>query len=408
MMRPRFVATALISFSMMMAPALARGQAARDTLSYELVSAEISRDPARLGFVVVEFGRSLPARYLKAGNRTLSPAPEWTIQLREIANPAVVTTVEVSGVFVPSDPAQTRLVALQPATPVDASTHQIRVQLLEANFPEVTVRQPKKQGADGFYGPAKGKDDADIYFKGLIVGASGAAAAYSIDAKGAYYFPLGPKGGSLGAKATYVVDNASDIGPDSITANVSYAKVFVFAPATGFVLGSDAFGFEFDSKNDTRNIRSSATGQFVFPPARVNAKSFAAADVVAGFEAGHNSTNVVTANSLGGFWRTVFGANGYLLLRGAPGIPRIDVTGSWKVRLLAQDEPFTKRKDGANVTELSDSARHLVTVTGAFMVTKAVGFSIGYRHGSEPPAYKYVGHRGEVGLVLKLTQIDKG
>jgi hypothetical protein len=192
MMRPRFVATALISFSTMMAPALARGQAARDTLSYELVSAEISRDPARLGFVVVEFGRSLPARYLEAGNRTLSPAPEWTIQLREIANPSVVTTVEVSGVFVASDSAQTRLVALQPATPVDASTHQIRVQLLEANFPEVTVRQPKKQGADGFYGPAKGKDDADIYFKGLIVGTSGAAAAYSIDAKGAYYFPLGP------------------------------------------------------------------------------------------------------------------------------------------------------------------------------------------------------------------------
>jgi hypothetical protein len=31
-----------------------------------------------------------------------------------------------------------------------------------------------------------------------------------------------------------------------------------------------------------------------------------------------------------------------------------------------------------------------------------------YKHGSEPPTYKYVKHRGEVGLVLKLKQVDKG
>ena len=79
-----------------------------------------------------------------------------------------------------------------------------------------------------------------------------------------------------------------------------------------------------------------------------------------------------------------------------------------EVRLLAQDEPFTHRVDGTTITELSDDARHLFTVNAALMLTKALGFSLGYRHGSEPPAYKHVGHRAEIGFVVKLKQIDKG
>jgi hypothetical protein len=49
-----------------------------------------------------------------------------------------------------------------------------------------------------------------------------------------------------------------------------------------------------------------------------------------------------------------------------------------------------------------------VTVMGALMVSKALGFSISYRHGSEPPAYKYVKHGGEFGVVIKLKQVNKG
>jgi hypothetical protein len=406
--RSRFGPLALVMILLLTGSGVATGQPPTDTLSYQLVSAEVSRTPPRVGFVVVEFGKSMPARYLAAANQTLSPAPEWTILLRDLRSPATVTTVEVKAVVVPDAPAQDRLVVLQPATPVDPATHQIKVQLLQGNFPEVVVSQPRRQGASAFYGPARGKDDADIYFKGLVLATTDTSPAYSIDAKGAYYTKLGAKGGGLGAKATYAVDKASDIGPDSITANVAYSKVFVFAPATGLVLAADAFGFELDAKNETRNVRSSATGQFVFPSIQLGPKSFATADALVGYEAGHNSTNAVTANSLGSLWRTVLGGNGYLVLKGTPGIPRIDLTASWRVRLLGQDEPFTKRRNGANVTELSDSARHLVTVGGAFMVTEALGLSIAYRHGSEPPAYKYVGHRAELGVVFKLTQVNKG
>jgi hypothetical protein len=387
--------------------ATAAGQPAKDTLAYELVSATISATPPRVGFVIVEFGKSIPKRYLEAGNTTLPSGAEWTIETRERANPANTQTVAVTTVFVAADPALNRIVGLNPATPLNPATHQIRVRLREGNFPDVIVADPRKQGVSAFYAPAKGKDDADLYFKGLAVGTAGSKPAYSIDAKFAYQRALGARGGSLGGAATYVVDKASDIGPDTITVTTAYSKVFVWAAATGLILNVDPLGFELDAGNDTRNLRSGARGQFVVPSAQVGAKSYVTADLTAGYEAGRTQKGNA-GNDGRGIWRTVFGASGYALLQGGSVVKRIDITASWTVRLLAQDEPLTRLVDGVSATTQTDEARHLVTVAGVLMVSKALGFSVGYRHGSEPPTYKHVKHRGEVGVVLKLKQVDKG
>lgn len=382
----------------------AGAQTATDTLAYELVTASV----LTTGRVEVEFGKSFPKRYLDAGGQMLQPATEWVIELRELSNPAAVRLVAVTGVFVDANPAQTRLVELVPSETIHPTTNQVRVRLLLGNFPEVMVARPHRQGADAAFGPANGKDDADLYFKGLVVSSTGSGPAYSVDAKAGYTARLGVQGGSLGAKGTYLVDKASDIGPDSITVGASYSKIFVFAPATAIILDSEPFGFELDAKNDTRNLRSTATGQLVIPPWRLAPLSFAAADFLAGFEAGGNQKNAISDDAYDTFWRTVFGANGYLLLQGAPVVKRIDITAAWKVRVLAQNEPFTERVNGTDMTALTDRPRHSLTITTAFMITKAFGFSAGYRHGSEPPTFKYVRHRGELGLLFKLKQIGKG
>ena len=406
-MRPLFTSSVLVLLISVASP-IAAQPPAKDTLTYELVSAEVSSAAGREGMVNVEFGRSLPARYANAPNRSLSPAPEWSIETRDRKDPSSRRTIGVLRVIVGASPSQDRLVTLEPAAPLDPAKEEIQIRMLQANFPEVIVDQPVKQGATAFYGPAKGKDDADLYFKGLVVAGNDSNPSYSVDAKAGYFFAVGSKGGSVGAETTYVVDKASDLGPDSITVGVAYSKVFAFAAATGIIVDANVFDFEFDADNETRNVVSKGSGQFVFPSAHLHGASYAAADVVAGFEAGQNQAVGGPTDSLGGLWRTVLGANGYLLLKGVPGFTRIDVTAAWKVRLLGQDEPFTKRVNDVQVTELTDSARHIVTVTSAMMVNKALGFSIGYRHGSEPPAYKYVRHRWEIGLVLKLAQVDKG
>ena len=385
----------------------AAAQPAKDTLSYELVSATISPTPPRVGFVVVEFGKTMPKRYLDAGNMTLPRGVEWTIEIREQANPGNVQTVAVTAVFVAANPALNRIVALNPATPVNPATHQIRVRLLEANFPDVIVGEPRRQGASAFYAPAKGKDDADIYFKGLAVGTTESKPAYSIDAKFAYQRALGARGGSLGGAATYIVDKASDIGPDTITVTTAYSKVFVWGAATGLIFNVDPIGLELDANDERRNLRSGARGQFVVPSARIGAKSYVTGDLTLGYEAGRTEKGA-SPDDAHGIWRTVVGAGGYALLQSGSVVKRIDITASWTVRLLAHDEPLTKLVDGLPATTQTDEARHVVTVAGVLMVSKALGFSVGYRHGSEPPTYKHVRHRGEVGVVLKLKQVDKG
>lgn len=187
----------------------------------------------------------------------------------------------------------------------------------------------------------------------------------------------------------------------------TYSKVLVFAPATGLLLNVDPVGYELDAANKTRNLRTAARGQFVMPSAKVGAKSYVTGDFVLGYEAGRQQKlgDVPVEQNI---WRTVMGANGYALIQGGPVVKRIDLTASWIVRLLSQNEPLTSLKDGASVSVSNDEARHLFTASGVFMINKGLGFSVGYRHGSEPPTYKYVKHRGEVGMVVKLKQINKG
>jgi hypothetical protein len=134
------------------------------------------------------------------------------------------------------------------------------------------------------------------------------------------------------------VDKASDIGPDTITVTTAYSKVFVWGAATGLVLNVDPFGFELDANNDTRNIRSGAQGQFVVPSARVGAKSYVTGDLTLGYEAGRTAKGDAPDDARG-IWRTVVGAGGYALLQGGSVVKRIDITASWTVRVIAQDEP---------------------------------------------------------------------
>ena len=385
----------------------AQAQTSTDTLAYELVQAAMD-GPPREGWIVVAFGESMPQEYLTAGDQALpAAARQWVIEVRDRSNPATLTLVHVSSVYVAADPAQNRIVALQPAQAVDAEKQFIRVRLLTANFPEVVVAEVKKTGAAALYGPAKGKDDADLYFKGIVLAAPGSGPTYSIDAKAGHSWRLSPGFGSAGLQATYVVDKASRVGPDSITAEATYSKVWVMAPGTGLILDVDAVGFEFDSENDTRNLTSAATGQLVLPPVRLATASHAALDFVAGYEAGRNQRNEITSEPLGGFMRTVIGGNGYLLLKNLPLFRRIDVHAAWKVRLLSRAEPFTPAGEG-DVATLTDDPRQIVTLAVDLMVNKGLGFSVGYSHGSEPPKFEQVRHRTEVGLVVKFKQVNKG
>lgn len=290
---------------------------------------------------------------------------------------------------------------------LNPSTHRITVRLQLPNFPEFTIGEPEKTGPRKAFTAAKGKEDADIYFSGAAAGARGSKPLYSFESKLGYLFSLKRKG-AIGPRAEVNAASESDIDPDSIKAAVRYEKVFVFGAARGLILRSDAFGLEFDKDNRNRNLMTELNGTFVLPPARLGESAFAALDLMAGFEGGHNYRHELDEDEgLGNLWRWKFGANAYFLALDPPLFRRIDFSTEYKVRLLNSREPFTETVGGDEVTTLSKKPRHYVGSDLDLMFSDALGVSLKYRYGSLPPQFKFVDHSASVGLTFKLKQANK-
>jgi hypothetical protein len=294
---------------------------------------------------------------------------------------------------------------------LDPSTHRIIVRLQLPNFPEFTVGEPQKRGARKNFTAAKGKEDADIYFSGTAAGARESKPLYSFESKLGYLFSLGRKG-AIGPRAEVNAASESNIDPDSIKASVSYEKIFLFGAARGLILRSDAFGLEFDKENRNRNLMTELNGTLVLPPHRFGEGTFAALDLMAGFEAGHNYRHELNEDEgLGNLWRWKFGVNAYFLTLNPPLFKRlfkrIDWSAGYTVRLLNTAEPFTRTINGEEETTLTKKPRHHASSDLDFMFSDALGVTLKYRYGSLPPQFKFVDHSASVGLTLKLKQANK-
>lgn len=299
------------------------------------------------------------------------------------------------------------IVTLVVSPPLNKSTHRISVRFQQPNFPEFTLGEAKKTGPRANFTKAKGKEDADIYFSGLASGARESKPLYSFESKLGYLFSLGRKG-AIGPRAEVNAASESNIDPDSIKATLSYEKAFVFGPARGLIVRSDALGLEFDKENRNRNLMTEFNGTLVPPPARLGESTFAAIDFMAGFEGGHNYRHALNEDhGLGNLWRWKFGANVYFVALDPPVFKRIDFSTSYQVRLLQTAEPFTETIGGEEVTTLSKRPRHHVASNLDFMFSDALGISLKYQYGSLPPAFKLVNHSASVGLTFKLKQANK-
>jgi hypothetical protein len=350
--------------------------------------------------VEVRFAHDIPP------DDALSDPNNWLIITVDRANPADERRFKPDSVVVtPTNTGSNTALIVNPIP--DPSTHRITVRFQLPNFPEFTVGQPKKTGARSNFAAAKGKDDADIYFSGSAAGARESKPLYSFESKLGYLFSLKRKG-AIGPRVEVNAASESNIDPDSIKATLSYEKVFVFGPARGLILRSDALGLEFDKKNRNRNLMAELNGTLVIPPARLGESTFAAVDFMAGFEGGHNYRHALNEDEgLGNLWRWKFGTNVYFVALDPPVFKRIDFSTEYKVRLLNSAEPFTETVGGEETTTLRKKPRHYVGSNLDFMFSDALGVSLKYRYGSLPPAFKFVNNSVSVGLTFKLKQANK-
>ena len=345
--------------------------------------------------IQVLFGAKFPDRSI------LNPG-DWLVQVidpENSAQPSVAQVVSVS-------PDQTRsLVILKLKAPVDSITQRIVITYQRGNFPSIVLNQPIKAGASAAFTAAKGKDDADIYFSGTVAGAHGSKPLYQFESKIGYLKSF--RFGSLGCKATANAAKESNIDPDSITATISYEKVFVLSPLTGIILQGDILGGEFDKESKTRNLTTGLDGILVIPPARFGEKTFASLDLLLGFEGGHNYKNELDPMGLGNFWRGKIGANVHIISRDLLGFTRVMFSTEYKVRILSALEPYTEKIGDRDVTTLTKKARHYIGADLDLMFSEALGISLKYRYGSLPPAFKFVNSSVSIGLTLQLKQANK-
>lgn len=350
--------------------------------------------------ILVRFANAVPADDL------MEDEQNWLIRATDIESGAV-DQFHPDLAEVKQPPNLPSMASLTVNQTLNLAEKRITVRLLLGNFPEFSVGQPKKVGAAKAFAPAKGKADADIYFSGTAAGARGSKPLYTFESKVGYLFNL-KQYGALGPRAEINAASESNIDPDSIKTALTYEKIFVFGRTKGLILRSDALGYEFDKKGKNRNFMTDLAGIFVLPPHRFNENNIAAVDFATGFEAGHNFEHALNPKEgLGNLWRWKFGANAYFVAFNPPIFKRIDFVTEYKVRLLTSEEPFTQSIGGSSVTTLTKKPRHYVGSDLDFMVSDALGISLKYRYGSQPPAFKFVDHSASVGLTFKLKQANK-
>lgn len=368
-----------------------------DKLTYDLTMAKV--DPGNPQAIEVLFGKSVP------DDAAAGDVDNWLI----IAINTQGKTTTHKPVSATADRIN-KLVLLEIGADLlaggtlDPQTNKIIIRYQQMDFPDVVLGVPKKTGVRATFGAAKGKDDADIYFKGTVITEKNRKPLYSIESKFSYLFDLQKKG-AIGGKISADFAQESNLDADSIIATGTYEKILRFGPpSTGVRVVADFIGGEFDRKNKTRNLVAGVYGVLIIPGKRFSKNNSVTANFLAGFEAGHNYRNSLVEDGIGNFWRPKFGVNTYFLFRDPGPLNRITASAEYKIRLPRSAEPFTRFINDEETTFLTKKPRHDYLFSLDFMFTEAFGISVQHRYGSVPPVFKLIDNKVSLGLVFKLKQ----
>ncbi len=361
--------------------------AQEDKLEYSLTQIDIESSDE----IIISFGaKSAPLK------ESIEKEGNWLVRKIDIDGNEKDCYPSAKKVILPNI---TGIYAQLNGCPVDTTKQKVLVRFLQANFPEIITTQPKKK-ENNFFAKSKDKDDSDFYFSGFVRATKGGKPTYTVETKVSYLQDIGEYG-EIGVKGTADIAEDSNFDPDSIKLTGSYQKVVAFKKflGSGVVFNSDFFGGEFDRKNKTRNIATGLDLIWYFPSKRWKDK-FATIDFTSGIEGGHNLKHKLDTDGFGNYGRLKLGSMFYFVDLKPIFFQRVDFTAGYTARLLNKAEPFTE--DG--VDSLTKKTRHYGTADLDLMFSKYLGFSIKYRYGSLPPAFKFVDSSVSFGLTFKAKQ----
>jgi hypothetical protein len=283
-----------------------------------------------------------------------------------------------------------------------------------------------------FCAPAAGAP-ADVSLSGSFLAGGGTKPIYSFELKGGLYKRdevQGLLGFHPGVTGTVEINryvqppnNRTTFDPDSITAALAFQRLKAFRrPKLGL------YGLQFDealpsgefSRTDpSSNIifRSSLLLGFRSISSPKHPSLYGTIYPVLALEAGKNlnkpSTIAMTAVDLSRYnaiFRGVIGSDAVFAVASADRSADVfSISGSYRVRLPAFDEPFVETLHQATTVSLTTKPRNWVqaNVNYAPWRFKYLSLNAKYEYGELPPLFMLVNHQITLGFTLKAVQSGK-
>ncbi len=206
--------------------------------------------------------------------------------------------------------------------------------------------------------------------------------------------------------------------PDSIVAGLTFTRI---EPVHNPLLYGVEIQFqlpqgEFSRQDPSSNIVAGGLTRFGFKPL-VRNSLYATLYPVLGLETGRNlnrpsevDKTAVDLTQYRGIFRGIVGTDAAFGMASEDRKTDIfSITGSYRVRLPAIDEPFVKTIHQVTTVNLTTKARHWVEVdiTSSPWNWKYFALNAKYEYGSLPPLFTFVDHKFSVGFTLQAVQTRK-
>lgn len=213
-------------------------------------------------------------------------------------------------------------------------------------------------------------------------------------------------------------NNRTRFDPDSIIAGLTFTRI---EPIQKSVLYGVEIQFqlpegEFNRKDPSSNIIAASLTRFAFKPLQ-RGSFYATLYPALGIETGRNLNRPSTIDMVPvnlsqykGIFRGIVGADSSIGVASEDRKTDIfTITGAYRVRVPAIDEPFVKTIHQVTTVDLTTKARHWVEVdiTSSPWNWKYFALNATYQYGSLPPLFAFVDHKFTIGFTLQAVQTRK-
>jgi hypothetical protein len=288
-----------------------------------------------------------------------------------------------------------------------------------------------------FFKPSSNGGTPDVSLSASFLAAGGTKPIYALEVKGTVVAAKSPLGFHPGLSADIAINqnttppvNKTTFSPDSITAGLAFKRVLYLgslqeippsAPprdciVCGAILQMNLPKGEFSASDPSSNIVFNPTATLVlnsWQPGR-HTPYFGTFYPFFALEAGNNLSKPSTVNKV-----AVHFSNYDAIVRGVLGADAVfakdtpdrtaqifSITGSYRVRLPAFDEPQVRTFHQKTAVTLGTNARHWFegNINYSPWSFKYLALTGKYQYGELPPLFKQVDHKFTIGLTLQANQ----